>query len=491
MIEKKGKLSIFLQLLIAMVILAPSLVFAGEVTVKPGKFDHFIFSIPEKIMAGEDARISLQAMDALNNPIPNFGETGKIFQVHTSGSASIKPESFKSSSFVNGAFSFALTDRVAEMVTLTIKEQNSPLPVLSIDLTIVSNKLNSFMIQAPQIAKAGERFEVRITAKDSFGNTVSEQIYGKNLNLTFTGDAEPRVDMPAIPDFKNGSVVINLMSRKTGTVVIEAKDLMTENTGMSERFEVINGPVNSFKLFAPTEVIAGESFEVAIVAIDRFTNVISDYPRTGKGVNITSSGKLKPFPSIMPAFEFVNGQAKVTLRYDLAEAMTISVNEIGGTQKGTSETIRVVPSIPTRFEVITPESAVAGQKFKIKVTAYNQVDHEIKNYNLFGPDIQLLTTGSGTLNPDKVPASEFVNGTAVVEVQYNKSESFAITAATMAPSVKAVAKPVIRKSLSAPGKQPQTTPPPVRQHKKVKKQETKGCNDENKDKEEGGEIKLR
>ncbi|MBI5197813.1 MAG: hypothetical protein HZA19_04300 [Nitrospirae bacterium] len=62
------------------------------------------------------------------------------------------------------------------------------------------------------------------------------------------------------------------------------------------------------------------------------------------------------------------------------------------------------------------------------MTVYNQLDHEIKHYNLFGPDVLLSATGSGVLTPARVPASEFVNGTAVVEVHYDKSESFTINA---------------------------------------------------------------
>jgi hypothetical protein len=285
--------------------------------------------------------------------------------------------------------------------------------------------------------------------------------------------------MPAIPDFKNGMCAVTLISQKSGTAIVEARDLITGSSGTSEKIDVINGPVNSFRVFVPKEVIAGEPFEVSVVAVDRFSNVVSNYSTTGSGVIITSSGKLKPFPSSLPAYEFANGQAKFDLRYDAAEDISIIITEMGKAQKGTSEGIKVVSPIPERYEITTPDSAVAGQKFKIKITAYNQLGRVIRNYNIVGPDVQLSTTGTGTLMPNRIPASEFVNGTAVVEVQYNKAESFAIIAGPAKPAV------AVKKPAPVPTKEPTKVAPPVKEPKKPKK-----AKEEKKEKEEKAEAKA-
>lgn len=454
---------IFLQLIIAIIAAVPLLVHSGEIVIKPGKFDHFNISMPDRIVAGEDVSIRLQAVDAFNNIITNFGETGKEFHATVSGSASISPATFKSTSFVNGTLTINISDKVAETINLSVRESGIPIPILSKDLTITPSKLNSFVIKGPKTAQAGEKFDVKIIAKDSFGNTVSEPIFGKNMNLIFKGNAEPRIDMPAIPDFKNGICDVSLISQKAGTAIVEAKDLITGSSGTSEKIEIINGPVNSFRVFVPKEVIAGEPFEVSVVAVDRFGNVVSNYSTTGSGVIITSSGKFKPFPSSLPAYEFTNGQAKFDLRYDAAEDISIIITEMGKTQKGTSEGIKVVSPVPERYEITTPDSAVAGQKFKIKITVYNQLGHVIRNYNIVGPDVQLSTTGTGTLMPNRIPASEFVNGTAVVEVQYNKSESFAITASPVKPAVTA------KKPAAVSAKEPAKAAPTAKETKKPKK----------------------
>lgn len=475
---------IFLQLIIAIIAAVPLLVHSGEIVIKPGKFDHFNVSMPDRIVAGEDVSIRLQAVDAFNNIITNFGETGKEFHATVSGSASISPATFKSTSFVNGTLTINISDKVAETINLSVRESGIPIPILSKDLTITPNKLNSFVIKGPRTAQAGEKFDVKIIAKDSFGNTVSEPIFGKNMNLIFKGNAEPRVDMPAIPDFKNGICGVTLISQKAGTAIVEAKDLITGSSGVSEKIEIINGPVDSFRVFVPKEVIAGEPFEVSVVAVDRFGNVVSNYSTTGSGVIITSSGKFKPFPSSLPAYEFVNGQAKFDLRYDAAEDISIIITEMGKIQKGTSEGIKVVSPIPERYDIATPDSAVAGQKFKIKITVYNQLGHVIRNYNIVGPDVQLSTTGTGTLMPNRIPASEFVNGTAVVEVQYNKSESFAITAGPVKPAA------TVKKPAAAPAKQPAKAAPPAKEPKKPKKSKEEKQDKEKEKKAEAKTIEI-
>ena len=471
------KLLLFLQLLITLTIVAPSFSFAGEILINPGKFDHFKIALPEKIVAGEDTTLSLQAVDAFNNVLFNFGDTEREFQIWVTGSAAVKPTSFKSSSFANGALIVNLSDKVAESFTLAIRESGSPIPIVSKDLTVFPNKLTSFLIKSPRIAQAGDPFELRIIAKDAYGNTVLDPIPGKDINLIFKGDADLKIDMPSIPDIKNGSDSIILVSQKSGAAQIEAKDLISGSVGNSDKIEINSGPVNSFKLFAPKDVIAGEPFEVSIVAVDRFNNVVSNYGSVGSGMSLTSTGRLKPFPSTIPAYEFVNGQAKVDLRYDIAEDIAIIATDNVKGEKGSTETIHAVSPVPERYEVTTPESAMAGQKFKLKVTVYNQLNHVIRNYNLVGPDVLLTTTGSGTLVPNKIPASEFINGNAVVEVQYNKSEAFSITASaakTSTPSSPVQPQPPVsvKKPATAAEKQQAKQAKavaPVKQTKKSKK----------------------
>lgn len=425
-------------LLTALSTAVPQPAYAGLITVKPGKFDHFDISVPEKIIAGEESLIRLDAADVFNNRLTNFEETAREFQVSVSGSAVAGPVVLESSFFVNGAFHLSIMDNVAETVNLSIWETVSPVKVLSKEIRIMPNKLNSFAIKGPQLVQAGRRFDIIISARDAFGNTVTDPIPGKNIDLIFIGEAEPKVDMPSIPDFKNGIGNISLLSLKSGTFIIEAKDITNDSSGTSEKMEVSNGPLHSFKIFAPKEVFAGEPFEASIVAVDNFDNPVLNYSGTRNNIVITARGKSSSFSTPIPAYKFINGQVKAELRYDAAESFSIAVADTNKKFSGHSDIIKVIAPVLTTLEVKTPETAVAGQKFKIKLTAYDQVGRLIKNYRLTGADIQLASTGTGILVPENIPAAEFRDGTAVVEAQYNKSESFTIIASPVTTEQKRV-----------------------------------------------------
>lgn len=437
----------------------------SDITVNPGKFDRFILSMPDKINAGEEVQINIQATDSLGNVIKNFNTLDREFVLSVTGSAKLNTKTLKSSAFVNGVATIIFSNTVAEKSTLSIRESNNLMPIITKEIVVLPASLKSFTLRSPKTSRAGERFDIHVTARDAYGNVYTDTILGKHINFSFKGEADVKFDMPVIPDIVNGNGRFSFMSMKTGSVVIEIHDVLSGSSGTTETIEIINGNVNSFKVMAPKEVVAGESFEVSIAAVDRFGNFVVDYSTNGRGINIKSSGKTAPFPSTVPAYEFNRGQAKLNLRYDIAETITLTVTEIGGVQTGSTEPITVTLPKPARFEIVTPDTVVAGQKFKIKITVYNQNNRVIKNYNLIGSDVVLKTSGTGVLMPDRIPPSEFVNGTAIVEVQYNKAESFSITASVADPIPTEKAGSEVKET-----KKETTTTPPVAKSQKQQTQ---------------------
>jgi len=431
MVIRASRCAVLVHVFLLLLIAIPSLSFSGEIIVQPGNFDHFDIKFPQKITAGEKVAVEITAVDSFNNIITAFSDSRREFIVSVSGSATATPSSLPSSSFVKGVAAVSLRDTAAESFTLTILESGGTIPLQVRDIQVVPGKLTALVVRGPRAVPAGEKFDVKILAVDAFSNAVSEQIYGKNINLLFKGGADPKVAGGIVADFRNGVGTIALVSEKSGQFTIEVRDLVTGSIGSSEWIEITNSSLASFKLLATKEIIAGEPFEISIAAVDSYGNIVKNYASVGSGVTITSSGKTRPFPSTISAFEFANGQAKGTLRYDTTESthdITLTVTEINRKNSGTSELVKVVPQVPTKYEVINPELAVAGQKFRIKITVDNQIGNPIKNYNLIGPDVMLNATGSGKLTPSRIPASEFVNGSALVDVQYNKSEAFSIMA---------------------------------------------------------------
>ncbi|KAF0184526.1 MAG: hypothetical protein FD164_382 [Nitrospirae bacterium] len=468
------RLTHFIALIIIAALL-PVSAGAAEISIKPGKFSHFNLIAPESIVAGESASLQLQAVDAYGNIIQNFNEFTIEYRLAATGSANISPLAFRASAFKNGIFQFILRDNIAETVSLSVFESASPIAILTKEVRVMPARPAAFRISTPRITGAGEKFDVRITAIDAHGNVAVAPMQGKNLNVLFRGDTEPRIVNQIMPDFSNGVCVITLVAEKIGSVAIEIKDLVSGVSGASERIEVTNGALHAFRVVAPRESIAGEPFEVAIVALDANNNLVRNYAASGSGVALSTTGSRTPHPSTVLAYEFQNGQVRVQLRYDVPEEMHIVATEISRKISSRSEMIRIIKPVPSRYEVTTPESAIAGQRFKVKVTAFNQNNAVIKNYSSIGPDVLLSTTGTGKLTPNRVPANEFMNGTAVVDVQYNKSEAFSITASADS-FAKAQLPPAVKKRLAkseqqlsaAKAETPKTAKPKTAKAKKTK-----------------------
>lgn len=405
---------------------------SGNIIVKPGGFDHFAVQLSEKVRAGEGVIVKLQAYDMNDNLITNFAETGKEFKVLISGSAQVQPSILKAASFMGGSAGINVTGNKAEAVMLSIFEAGGTVPVLTKEITILPNKLDHFFIQSPLSVAAGNKFDIKVIARDAYNNPVADtDIETKNIKLALAGTAGLKI-VSADMVFRNGVSIATLMPEKTGESAIEVHETATGSKGISAALKVMSAGLSYFKVYAPKEAVAGEPFEVTISALDVFDNPIDNYSSSGRGVNIGSTGQAKVSPSFIGQSEFKNGQAVVKLRYEKAEEISIVASESSMSQQGKSTAVRINPAAPENFVVVTPDSAVAGQRFRIRVEVYDRFRNIVKNYNLIGNDVYLNATGTGVLSPKTVHASEFVSGAASVDAVYDKAESFTVSA-SMAP----------------------------------------------------------
>jgi len=431
---------------------APDVSHSGSIIVKPGRFDHFAVQASEKVRAGESVIVRLLAYDMYDNLITNFAGTGKEFKVSISGSASAQPGILKASSFMGGSAGITITGKKAESVVLSLYESGGTVPVVTKEVTIIPNKLDHFFIQAPPAVTAGNNFDVRVIAMDAFDNHVADaDIERKNIKIAVLGTAGVKI-MNSDMAFRNGVNIATLMAEKTGASSVEVHDTSTGSKGISAPFKVMSAGLNHFKVYAPKEAVAGEPFEVTISAFDTFDNPIDNYASSGKGVNISTTGQAKTSPSFIGQSDFKNGQAVIKLVYEKAEQISIVASDLSRGQQGKSSEVRINPAAPEGFAVITPDSADAGQRFRVKIEAYDRFKNIVRNYSLIGNNVYLNVSGTGVLSPKMVQASEFVNGVASVDVIYDKAESFSISA-SMAPQ-KQIAVKEKKKEISSIGTVP-------------------------------------
>ncbi|MHB8882671.1 MAG: hypothetical protein ACYC69_14330 [Thermodesulfovibrionales bacterium] len=401
---------------------------AGTVVVKPGQFDHFTLQLPDKAIAGENFIVRVQAFDLNNNLITNFIESGKEFKIDVSGSAAVQPSTLNASSFSGGAANIAVNSKKAERLIISIRESGGTVPVISRELVVSPNKLEHFILQAPASVKAGTKFDMRIIAKDLFDNTADDVEIGRNLKITSSGTANPVMVSSAAIDFKNGTATATFVSEKAGATVIELQEISGGSRGRSNEISVTPGSLSSFKIQAPKAAVAGEAFDLLVSAYDAYENLITNYASAGAGVSLLSTGSTKLEPSFLSPSDFKNGQAVVRAAYEKAEDITVIAKDVNSEKSGKSAEIQIGNASPDHFVVVTPDMAVSGQRFKIKIEAYDRFNNIVRNFNIAGNEVLLSTTGTSFINPSIIMPTDFINGIAMIDVTYDKAESFTLSA---------------------------------------------------------------
>lgn len=418
----------FVVFLVTLIMFHSLSAFAGTVVVKPGQFDHFILQVPDRLVAGENFIIKVYAYDANKNLITNFSETGKEFKVDVTGAGTVQPPVIGASSFSGGVANVLVNNKKAERFTFSIRESGGTVPVIARELSVAPNKLDHFVLQSPRAVTAGVNFDLKVIAKDVFDNTVDDLDIGRNIKITTTGTSSVKTVGNATLDFRNGTASASFMSEKAGEVVIAIQEVSSGSSGRTQGISVSPSSLSYFKLQSPKTAVAGESFELLIAAYDAFDNVVTNYSAHGSGVRLSTTGSSKIEPSFVSPAEFKNGEVLVKSVYERAEEIQVVARESNREQIGRTGDIKVANAAPDHFVVVTPDAAVAGQKFKIKIETYDRFNNIVKNFNLAGNDVLLNTTGSGSISPARISPAEFTNGIAMIDVLYDKAESFLISA---------------------------------------------------------------
>ncbi|MEK6693355.1 MAG: hypothetical protein AABY44_08020 [Nitrospirota bacterium] len=476
---------------------------AATITVKPGKFSHFTVQIPPAPIAGENIVVRLQSYDMYNNLITDFNETGREFEIRVSGSAKAEPKVLSPSNFLGGSAAINIRDKKAETITFSVLETGGNVPILSKEIIIKPNRLDNFVLQTPNQVKAGDTFDVRIVARDSFENMIKDDAgIGKDFRINTTGTGGLKYLDSGALNFKSGVATARFLSGKAGEVIIDVYDPYSGIRGKSSSINILPGAMSALNVQAPKDGIAGNPFEIIITAHDKIGNPVTNYNTTGDGVQLTSTGKGKVYPDRISPSEFKGGNAVVKVTYEVAENIEVVATESNKKESGKSGTVRIRPATPDHFIVVTPETASAGQGFKLRIEAYDRFKNVVRDYNLIGGEVYISITGTGTFTPSTVSPSEFANGIAVVNATYDKAESFSINA-KMGPKtegareevkkekkVEAAKPPAEKKVEPAPAKKVEEKPKPAQPEvKKKPKPEVKPKTEVKKDVEKKPEPK--
>lgn len=287
--------------------------------------------------------------------------------------------------------------------------------------------LDHFVLEGPKEAIAGEQFTLTVTAQDALGNVITDySLSGKGVEITTDGVGKISPDRVLPAQFKDGRVEILLTYDKAQDIILISTEIEGKARGRSTTITALPSRLDHFVLTTPREARAGEEFTIFISAQDAYRNTIPDYATSGKGVTISASGEGKISPNKVMATQFINGVVQVSLSYNKAQTITLSCKEEMGEAKGESPLLTIKPASLDHFLLSTVPAATAGKKFQATITACDSFENIITDYGQKGKGVLLTVSGSGSLSPSFVPASQFQNGVAKVELSYDKAEPITI-----------------------------------------------------------------
>lgn len=312
-----------------------TLALGKNIDVKSGDFAYFGAAVPTANVAGEEGKIILNAFDAYGNKTNYFGGKERTFTLKTTGSATLDKPNLSSADFASGSVSVAVSDRVAETISVSLYEGQSLLLVKNMatgtfvpgfNLKFDYAALGSFGISVPGKVIAGEEFSVIVTAYDKAGNILSGySSIAEGIMLTAEGENGKKNLLVPAHRFIDGRAEVSMRYDFGGTVRISATDMSNEwAKGTTGPLSVEAQRLSRMDVTAPESIRAGVPFSVEIKAISQLGNVMKNYSAVGEDIILKANGRGALIPDRVSASAFVHGIARFETLYTVPEPIVIT-----------------------------------------------------------------------------------------------------------------------------------------------------------------------
>jgi len=290
------------------------------VTVAP--LDHFIFSTVGVQTAGKPFSITITAKNAFNSTLTNYRGTN-ILNVST---GTISPAT--TSVFSNGVWTGSVTVTSAGS-GIWLMTSGSGMSGTSATFTVNPSALDHFTFNVIDGQTAGSAFNITVTAKDAYNNTVTN--YAGTPSLTFSaGTITPTIMNPFVNGVGVTSVTVNI---EVSTATITAVD--SSRAGVSNSFAVSLTPTPSPTPSpgATTSPTAMPTPKVTTNPTNTATPTPSPTP-TPSGTNIAATTESGETVYFAIKGNITNSQiSNVTITTNNSTTTTVSFNLTG--EKGT------------------------------------------------------------------------------------------------------------------------------------------------------------
>jgi beta propeller repeat protein len=371
---------------------------SASVSVTPGPLDHFnVGPISSPQTAGGTFPITITAKDIYNNTVTSFNNTVTLSD--TTGT--ISPTS--TSGFTNGVKTQNVSiTQVATGDIITVSYGDPVKMGTSNAFDIDSGALDHFSLnQGLGTQTAGTSFNVTVTAKDQYNNTVTS--FNNTVSMS---DTTGTINPTTLSVFTNGSATGSFTITKAQSgVSVTATYGSPPKTGSTNAFTVNPAVLNHIHTTpSPVTLPAGGTQLFSAQGHDQYENIVSvpafNWTTTVTGGNMNPASGTS---STLTAGSVVATGYNVTAEYSGVQGLA---------------TVNVTFGALHHFNISTVSSPqTAGTAFSITVTAKDQYDNTVTDFN----NPVTLSDSTGTISPTSI--SGFVDGAKTQNVSLTKAQA--------------------------------------------------------------------
>ncbi|RLE45727.1 hypothetical protein DRJ25_05225, partial [Candidatus Woesearchaeota archaeon] len=412
----------------------------GNLIINPQGVHHFVITHDGEAVAGTPENITITVKDANNTTITDY--TGTI-TVDTSGT----PGTI-SWSLVSGSGTFTDGGAVVDTCTYTFVSQDSGVVTLSIsdtqaetinisvsgdgktdddsegDLVVTPASLDHFAISHDGSASAGVAEDITVTAKDTYGNTVSE--YAGTITLdtdgtsttiswgltsgngTFTdGGADTDTASYSFVSSDNGTVTVNLTDTTAESLNISVTGDGKSDDDSEGNLVVGPGELDKFVISHDGSATAGVAESISVSVYDIYGNIKTDYTGTitldtngdansiswslASGQGTFTDGGTSSDTATYTFSTSDSGQVTFSITDTKAETIDIDISGSGKFDDDSEPNLVIGPSGLDHFKISHDGFASAGSAENIIIYAKDFYDNTQSD---FTGEITIDTTGT-------------------------------------------------------------------------------------------------
>ena len=426
------------------------------VTVTPaGAASFTLIPASNSQVAGAAFNLTVTAKDAFGNVATGYAGTVHFTSTDAQATASGLPAN---TTLIAGVRTVSATLKTSGGQTITGTDTVSAgITGVTASITVTAATAASLVASASSPQTAGVAFNVLVTAKDAFGNTVTN--YPGTVHIT-SSDVQAVLppDNTLVSGSSNFAVTLKTAAGQTVTATDTGNAAINGTTG-SITVNPATAATFTVTTTAAANQTAGGSFSVTVTAKDTLGNVATGYAGT---VHFTSTDPLATAGSGLPANSTLTAGTRTfvagaTLKTVGSQTIT-ATDTVTASITGVSPAVNVVPAATAAFTVAPQGSTqTAGSAFNVIVTAkdsfgnttpaYAGTVHFTSTDPLVSagsglPSNSTLTSGTATLlatlktsGPQTITATDTVSGSitgtsSTVTVNAAGTVSFTVTASS-------------------------------------------------------------